>query len=190
MKRALLVGAVLLATTTAASAGTYLGLGIGPDANVGGTESISSGGRSARLLGGYSFGGLKVGAISVEASITGQSLTYNSNARGMFDAKELALAGRYNYPIGYHFEVFGKVGVHHTWLSHQDSAHYGSVYDSSGNGVLLGLGVEYRLPNIGPVHGPSFFLDYTHYMTTLEGNGFMFEGASVGMWMLGFTVGL
>ena len=186
MKRALLVGAVLLATTTAASAGTYLGLGIGPDANVGGTDSLSSGGRSARLLGGYSFGGLKVGAISVEASLTGQSLTYNTNARGMFDAKELAIAGRYSYPLGYHFEVFGKAGLHHTWLTHQSS----DVYNASGNGFLLGLGVEYRFANMGPVKGPSLFLDYTHYMASLEGDRAMYEGVNVGMWMLGFTVGL
>ena len=189
MKRAILVGSVLLATTGAASAGTYLGLGIGPDANVSGTESLDSGGRSARLLGGYSFAGIQVGRLAVEASITGQTLAYLNNARGLFDAKELGLAAKYNFPIGYNFEVFGKAGVHHTWLSHKASDHYGSVYDVSGSGLMGGLGVEYRF-TAGPIKAGSLFLDYTHYRATLEGDTAMYDGTGVGMFMLGFTVGL
>lgn len=189
MKRALLVGAVLLATTTAASAGTFLGLGIGPDANVGGVTNVESGGRSARLLGGYSFNGLDlpVGTLAIEASLTGQSLHFRSTG-GFFSTKELGLAAKYSYPLGYHFEAFGKLGVHHTWLTHEDNP-YGTIYDTSGTGVMAGLGVEYRF-SVGPIKAGSLFMDYTYYRANLDGDAFMFEGASVGMWMLGFTVGL
>lgn len=189
MKRAIVVGSVLLATTGAASAGTYLGLGIGPDANVNGISDIGSGGRSARLLGGYAFGGLKVGTLGLEASLTGQSLAYNNNIRGTFDAKEIAIAAKYNYPLGYQFEVFGKLGVHHTWLTHANPGQFGDAYDRSGSGLLFGVGAEYRL-SVGPVKAGSLFVDYTHFQADFEGSVYMNEGAGVGMWMLGFTVGL
>jgi hypothetical protein len=184
MKRALLVGAVLFSTT--ASAGTYLGLGIGPKAGVDGVMNTDSGGRSARLLGGYSFSGLPVGTLAVEASLTGQSLFYSPTG-GYFNAKELALGAKYNYPLGYHFEAFGKAGVHHTWLTHQDGGKY-SVYDKSGNGPFVGFGMEYRFA-LGPVKAGSLFLDYTYYRASLGGT-YASDGAAVRMWMLGFTVGL
>jgi hypothetical protein len=189
MKRAIVVGAVLAATTGAASAGTYLGLGIGPDANVGGISDIQSGGRSGRLLGGYTFSGLPVGTLSIEGSVTGQSLLYTNNIRGEFDAKELGIAAKYAYPLGYNFEVFGKLGAHHSWLTHSDPGKYGDSYDRSGSGILLGLGAEYRF-KLGPTRGVSLFVDYTHYKASFEGTKYMNEGASLGMWMLGFTVGL
>lgn len=191
MKRALLVGAVLLATTTAASAGTYLGLGIGPDANVGSVSYLDSGGRSARLLGGYSFGGLKVGTLSIEGSLTGQSLAFDDSVHNpsSMNAKELGVAAKYNFPIGYHFELLAKAGVHHTWVTHERPDVYGSYFDASGSGLMIGTGVEYRV-SVGPIKAGSLFLDYTYYRATLEGERQMLEDASVGMWMLGFTVGL
>ncbi|HVK89378.1 MAG TPA: outer membrane beta-barrel protein [Kofleriaceae bacterium] len=188
MKRAILVGSVLLATTGAASAGTYVGLGVGPEANVSDIQWTSSGSRSARLLGGYGFNGLRVGTLAVEASLTGQSLTYaNPNARGLLDAMELGLAAKYSYPLGDGFEVFGKLGAHHSWLSHEREG--ASTHNTSGTGVLLGVGAEFRF-KLGPTRGVSVFVDYTHYRATFEGDYFMNEGAGIGMWMLGFTVGL
>lgn len=188
MKRAIVVGAVLAATTDAASAGTFLGLGIGPDANVSDMQAVEPGGRSARLLGGYSFAGLPIGTLSIEASITGQSLLFRTAIGGEYNAKEFGLAAKYSYPLGFNFEVFGKAGVHHTTVTHDDPGNQGDTFDRSGSGLLVGIGSEFRF-KLGPTRGASLFVDYTHYMATLEGPKYM-DDASVGMWMLGFTVGL
>lgn len=177
MNRALLVMAVLMMSSTAASAGGYLGLGIGPEANVNGTDGHFDGdGRSYRLL-----GGIRFSRLSFEASLTGQDVLMMDNGGGEYASKQLALAGKYSLPLGSHFEAFGKVGVHRTWLSG------GSVYDVSGGGWLLGGGFEYRLNAL--ITGASLFVDYTHHAATLDGDVYSFE-AGVGMWMLGFTIGI
>lgn len=191
MKRAFVVGAVLLATTGAASAGTYLGLGIGSDANIGSVVYLDAGGRSARLLGGYSFTGLKVGSLSVEASLTGQSLVFHDPRvhPSTMDAKQIGIAAKYNYPLGYNFEALGKAGLHHSWISHSEPDIYGTSFDVSGSGIMIGAGFEYRV-SAGPIKAGSLFVDYTYYRASLDGESRMHEGASIGMWMMGFTVGL
>lgn len=176
MKRASLVAAILLMHGPA-SAGTYLGLGIGPEANVNGTDGHFTGdGRSYRLS-----GGIRWSRLSLEASITGQGILLLDNGGGSFDGRELALAGKYNAPLGSNFEAFGKLGVHRTWLSGN------SIYDVSGDGLLIGGGFEYRLDAV--LAGGSLLVDYTHHAATLEGDRLALE-AGVGMWMLGFTIGI
>jgi hypothetical protein len=162
-----------------ASAGWFAGLGIGPSANVNGTSEVDSGGRSARLL-----GGMRWGKLAVEGSITGQTLRFLDNILGEFDTKELAIAGKYNFPLGSNFEVFAKAGLHRTWLSHEQDP----AYDASGNGLLVGGGFEYRITT--PAVSGSLFVDYTHYAADVTGDRYGYYGDGVGMWMLGFTVGL
>lgn len=177
MKRAILVAAVLMASSSIASAGGYLGLGIGPKANVNGTDGhFEAGGRSYRLL-----GGLRFGRLAIEASVTGQDVFLIDNGGGQYDAKQLGLAGKYNLPLGSNFEAFAKLGVHRTWLSND------SIYDVAGNGLLVGGGFEYRLNAV--ITNGSLFVDYTHHAATLEGDIYAFDGG-VGMWMLGFTIGI
>ncbi len=179
MNRALVTAALLVASTSVASAGTYLGLGVGPGANFNGDERIEDGGRSARLLGGYSFG-----RFSAEASITGQTLFLNDNGGVTFDTRELALNAKFNLPLGSGFEVFGKAGLHHTWISADAS----DVYSVDGNGLLVGAGFEYRVKT--PVAAGSLWVDYTHYAGDLTGDVYAYRGAGVGMWMLGVSVGI
>ena len=181
MNRALLATSLLLAASTGtATAGGFVGLGVGPSANVNGTDGlIGSGGRSVRLLGGFRFG-----RLAIEAAITGQNLAFHDNGGDVpLAAKELSLAGKYSLPLGSNFEAFGKAGVHRTWLS-SDSG----VRNVGGNGLLVGAGFEYRLSAV--VASGSLFVDYTHFASTLAGDQYTFDGAGVGMWMIGFTVGI
>jgi hypothetical protein len=181
MTRALLTVAILVGTTTVAAAGPYAGLSIGPSASIYGTDpiNIEEGGRSLRLVGGYRFG-----PVSGEVAIGGQSLAFKDNIQGLFDTREYALAAKYNYGLGYNFEVMAKVGVAHLSLTHEQE----STYDTSGTGLLLGFGAEYRVA-VGPIKAGAITLDYSHHIATLTGVAYEFEKASIGVWMLGFTIG-
>jgi hypothetical protein len=182
MKRALLVTAILAASTQAASAGTYLGLGIGPGANVGGTDGhVDEGGRSMRLLGGYKLSVLS-GRLAIEGALSFQGLTFKDNGGPEYDGRQLGVYGKYNHPLGSDFEVFGKLGVHRTWFSSEVDA-----YAVAGQGFLVGVGAEYRLTAI--LASASVWVDYTHHMATLDGDRYSWD-AGVGMWMLGFSIGL
>jgi hypothetical protein len=181
MTRVLLVAAFLVGTSTVASAGPYVGLGIGPSASIYGTDpiGIDEGGRTLRLLGGYRFG-----PVSGELAIGGQTLTFKDNIGGLFDTREYSLAAKYNHGLGYNFEVMAKAGIARMSLSHQQD----SVYDTAGTGLLLGFGAEYRVA-VGPIKAGAITLDYSHHIATLSGDVYEFEKASIGVWMLGFTIG-
>jgi hypothetical protein len=182
MKRAIVTALVVLLSPVAASAGTYLGAGIGPEANVGANAGFIAGsGRSFRLL-----GGMKFGRLSGELSITSNGLALDARGSALpYSGYELGLAGKYSFPLGSNFEVFGKAGVQRTAFSSNDDPNY----DVSGNGILVGAGFEYRL-SVGPISAGSLWVDYTHHQASLSGAQYQVDGARVGMWMLGFTVGL
>jgi len=189
MMRALLVAALLVGTSTVAAAGPFLGLGLGPGASVGGTDKIEAGGRSFRLLGGLGLKAFSVGRLSAEASLTTQSLAFRDNVYGSFRAYELGADLRYNFPLSGGFEIFGKVGIQHSSISHESD----SAYDASGNGLLLGAGAEYLIKT--PVASGSIFVDYTLYASQLDGEDIAGHGSYTGYgnslsgWMLGVTVG-
>lgn len=147
MRRSVLVLVLLAAFATTASAGVYVGAGIGTGGYVNGDFDSKIGlekdGRSLRLFGGYQFG-----KISVELIGMGWDLHRSTT---VFQVRQLAIAGKYSFPIGYNFELFPRVGVLHTWFT-GDGAF-------EGNGVLLGGGVEYRIK--GVLAGMSVFVDYT-----------------------------
>jgi len=174
--------AVLTATASVASAGPYLGLGVGPAAGMSGGDnqygpgSFEGAGRSYRLLGGY-----QLGRLAIEALIKGQDFAYNGSR---FAGKELALAGVYHHPLGSGFEAYGKLGVHRTSLTRDVDIR---VYDVSGEGLLVGAGFALHLDAL--LASGSVFVDYTHHAADMSGDRYAFEGG-VGMWMLGFTFGL
>ena len=181
--RLCVVAAVIAASTSMASAGTYLGAGIGTSASLGGDKtSYAPDGRSGRLILGFG-----IGRVGIEANATRYGL-YSAGAS--WDATSVAAALRVAFPIGYNFELFGRGGVERTWLT--TSANRPGMPESSGNGWLLGAGVDYKI-NLG-ITGGSIFLDYTHSDT-----GFSFTNAvnqtgkfdqSAGMWTLGLTVSI
>lgn len=182
MKRVLLVATGLVAIFTAtASAGGFVGLAVGTEPGVSSEMKgvATPSGRSLRALGGFRFGGIRVGSAAVEGAINGFGVQTGRGDQTMYQA---SAAFRYNLPIGNDFEGFGRVGVERTWLSFGDEQ-----YDLSGNGFLIGGGFEYRLSAI--LANASVFLDYTiHRATLVDARGNEVGGTSRGFG-IGFTIG-
>jgi hypothetical protein len=147
MSRTALAVVMVAASASSAFAGGFVGLGIGTGAASSGDFQIDEDGRSGRLMLGYRFG-----RISIEGMGTRYDMV--SSEGHEWTGTTLALAGRYNLPLGDNFEVFGRLGLERTDLS-------GKVYDEelAGNGILFGAGAEFRLP-IAAV-GASLFVDYS-----------------------------
>jgi hypothetical protein len=183
MKRPLLVAALLIASTGVASAGVYGGLSVGPDGAVQDDAfDLNSGGRAIRLLGGY-----RLGRLSAEASITGNTLRDRDG--GDVDHRQIALVGKYNFPLGSNFEVFGRAGIQRTWLTLDDRVP--ESYDVSGNGIIFGPGIEYVLKFVAA--SATIRLDYTIGYAKPSSEAFEDAGGvsfTSGQWMLGFTVGI
>ncbi len=184
MVRAALV-VIVLAGSSVAHAGGYLGLGIGTSPSVGSDkDQFEADGRSARLLLGSRFG-----QVSVEGGIGGFGiLQVNSPHPGLNPLGTMyqaSLAVKASLPLSDGFEVFGKAGVAHTWLSASDKD---PTFDADGNGLLLGGGAEYRFkPSM--VGSAPIFIDYQFNKTGLTGDRFD-TSASYRMWTLGFSVGI
>lgn len=181
MTRALLVAALLVGTSSVAAAGPYVGLGIGPSPGLssGTTEDPSERGRSFRLLGGYRFKFLKVGALGVEANFTDYDARWNRFG-GNVSIRHFGLFGKYSFPLGSNFEVFGRLGVQHTTLSPDDDPG-----DYSDNGIGVAAGAEYAITL--PFVSGSVFLDYSiTHAGELTDDPYSLTSRQ---WMLGVTVG-
>ena len=162
---------VLAASSGVASAGTYLGLGIGTGPEFDSdTVEFESQGRSGRAI-----LGSRWSKLSVEGSLGKYSLM---NAEGY----QASAAGKLNFPLGSGFEVFGKLGAQHTWVRTDDP-----MYDASGNGYLVGGGFEYRL-NLG-IGATSIWVDYQYSHADLESERKNYDLGSR-MWTLGLSVGI
>jgi len=182
MRTALVAAVTLASLTSVASAGTYIGLGVGSEArgssDRGGIEGSTDGyERSGRLMVGFGI----LSKVAIEAQASRFDITFDNYG---YDATQLAIAGKLSLPIGNNFEFFAKGGLQRTSLTGGN----GYQYDSAGTGLLLGGGFEYRL-NLG-VTSASVFVDYQRSSTSYLNNyGLEFE-ASSGMWTLGATVSL
>jgi hypothetical protein len=182
MKCVLLVATGVLAISSicsissTASAGGYLGLGLGttPGVNDEMATTATPVGRSLRGLGGIQFG-----KLSVEGALNGFGVVTNRGDRTVYQA---SVAAKLNLPLGNHFEGFGRAGLERTWLNLDDDR-----YDFAGNGFLVGAGFEYRL-DLG-LHNASIFVDYTIHHASLENTRGQVDETSR-IWGLGFTVGI
>ncbi len=199
MTRAFLVAAVLVGTSGVAAAGPYVGFALGPSPSLS-NELSSTGrpdgwhpvfgpnGRAGRLLGGYRFDALKLGSISIEGALTAYGLTDTYHPEREYGGRQAMLSGKYNYPLASGFEVFGRLGVHHTWITSDidgDSTR-------SGSGFLIGAGAEYRFSL--PMAKASLWLDLTYNPAKLDDARIETETGSrsyaARLWMLGFTFGI
>jgi hypothetical protein len=179
MKRTLLVFTALLATSTSASAGTYLGLGFGTDPAVNDqfrmSTTASPEGRSLRGLVGFRFGN-----FAIEGTLNGFGVRLPTfGAQRVYQA---SVAAKLSVPLANNFEAFGRGGLERTWLNIGDER-----YDYMGDGYLLGAGFEFRLNAV--LANASLFVDYTIHQATLLSPTQEVD-ASSRMWALGFTVGI
>ncbi len=156
MKTCALAIGILALGGSLASAGTYVGLGVGSGIDTNGDGSYSSSDRTGKLLVGYSFGQIAIEAAGQRGSLV------DANAAG-FDLTQLSVAGKYNLPLADGFEAFGRVGYQRTSLSSQT----GATPDTAGTGLLIGAGIEYKLNLVAT--SASIFLDYNFATTSLEG---------------------
>lgn len=179
MMRAALAVAFVAVTSSAASAGTYVGLGIGTNAISDDQDRLVEDGRSGRLL-----LGMRFGQFSIEGMFSGYGVALaDQSGNDPMDAYQFSIAGKFNLPLGSGFEAYGRAGLQHTRMSG------GAVedYDVDGNGFLVGAGFEYRL-NLGIGSG-SIWVDYQINKAELEGDRFMFDATSRA-WTLGLSIGI
>jgi hypothetical protein len=182
MTRAVLALFVVTATSTAASAGTYFGLGVGSAADmVSNTSGITMKGndRSLRGIVGYRFG-----RLSVEGAVSHYGMFLNALP---FDSNMASASLKYSLPLGSGFGVFGSAGLQHTWLSTSSQG----GFSADGTGYVLGLGAEYRL-NVSLLGGASIFVDYQRAETsfTNSSNAKTNYDGQAGLFTLGLTVSL
>jgi hypothetical protein len=177
MKSALLVASGVMAISTAASAGGYLGLGLGTEPGINDEMTLTATpvGRSLRGLGGVRFGN-----VSVEGALNGFDMLTHSN--GGTTAYQLSAALKLNLPLGNNFEAFGRGGLERTWLGVHDPNQ-----DLMGDGFLVGGGFEYRLNAV--LTNASIFVDYNVHRATLESRVNQVD-STTRFWGLGFTVGI
>ncbi len=181
MMRLGLTAVTLAALTSVASAGTYLGIGVGSEtsggAEIDGTDigSMDGYGRSGRLMVGSRFS-----KLSIEGQASRFDVAFNNYTYG---ATQVAAVLKLSIPLGNNFEFFGKGGLERTWLSDNNS-----MLDAAGNGILLGAGFEYRL-SLG-VTSASIFVDYQRASTGFENDYPQRWDGVTSMWTLGATVSL
>ena len=168
--------ATIVTPAASASAGTYIGLGVGTAPNLDG-QRVKPDGRSGRLFAGFRFG-----QISVEGGATFYGVVTTGAGKGNYTAAELFAAGKYSLPLGSGFEAFGRAGLHRTSISVTPD-----TSSRSGVGVLIGAGFEYKL-NLGIGQG-SLFVDYTLNEVNLA-NTRNSQQENAGIWTLGVSLGL
>jgi hypothetical protein len=179
MKSALLLATGVMAISTTASAGGYLGLALGTQPGV--NEELTTMAPNARPVGRSlrGLGGMRFGNFSVEGALNGFGVVTNRGDQTIYQA---SVAAKLNLPLGNNFEGFGRAGLERTWLDLGDDR-----YNYAGNGFLIGAGFEYRL-DIG-ISNASIFVDYTiHHATLADTRGKADETSRI--WALGFTVGI
>lgn len=179
-------GAVILASmTSVASAGTYIGLGVGSESTGGAEYSDGRGSVGGGMDGFERSGRLMVGKRMSKLSVEGQASRFDVNFDyNGYEATQLALALKLSLPLGSGFEFFGKGGLERTWLSGGPSEMHGAA----GNGLLLGAGFEYQF-SLG-LTGASIFVDYQRASTSFENEYMVAWDGVTSMWTLGATVSL
>lgn len=182
MKNLVAAGALVTACviSNTASAGTYVGLGIGTAPSMGeAKDRLDAGGRSGKL-----FVGTRFGQFAAEGGIGRFGVLRLNNDRFIDygDAYQGFVAAKLSLALGNNFEAFGRAGLHKTWMG-------ADPLGTSGSGFLIGAGMEYRL-NLAVGQG-SIFVDYQfNSVNDLSGDRIKFDQASYRMFTIGATIGL
>lgn len=182
MKRAALSIALVAATSSIASAGGYVGIGVGTNALSDSEDRLVEDGRSARVFGGYRFRPMRFGSFAVEAGISGYGIGLKDRTSVVeMDAYQLSLAARFDVPLGSNFDAFGRLGIQHTTAGAENP-----IYDTSGNGFLVGAGLAYRFDaRVGK--GAAVSIDYQINKVDLEGER-LTTSVTERQWTLGLAL--
>jgi hypothetical protein len=128
-----LATALLIASVSTASAGSYVSLGLGGDPVLQGelmTAADGDGdGGNGRLALGQSFG-----RLALEGSLSRFALATD-------EATAAGVHARLTLPIDGAFGVFGRLGLERVWLGAEGDR----IGDDTADGYVGGLGLEYRL---------------------------------------------
>ncbi len=181
MRTALVTAVTLASLTSVASAGTYIGLGIGSEAR----GDAEANGQSIGTMDGYERSGrLMLGQRISKLSVEGQLSRFDQGLGvGTYEGTQAAILAKLSLPLGSGFEFFAKGGLQRTWLNHSEPA-----LDAAGSGLIFGGGFEYRLDLT--VTSASIFVDYQRASSDFSSDYPMqWEGTS-SMWTLGATVSL
>lgn len=170
-RRTLLATALLAATATTASAGSYLSLGLGGDPVLSGELSAAAdgdAGGNGRLAVGQRFG-----RLALEGSLSRFGLaTEQATAAGVHVRLTLPLDGA----LG----AYGRLGLERVWLGAEGDR----LGDRTADGMVGGVGLEYRLE--APLLGQAAL------WAEVSQNKLDTEAGEVGvrLWTLGLSIGL
>ena len=178
MKTALVLVVGSLAISSTAVAGGYLGLALGTQPGANDDFETKIGAPTGRSLRGLA--GLRFGNVSIEAALNGFDVL--APRYGEHTAYQASASLKLNLPIGNDFEVFGRVGAERTRLTLNNNG-----FDFTGDGLLAGAGIEYRLNAV--LANASIFLDYNVHHSTMESVRFNVDD-TLRIWAIGFSVGL
>ncbi|WP_428262345.1 outer membrane beta-barrel protein [Haliangium sp.] len=169
-----------------AQADTYISVGVGSDAILGGdldafrTDDSTSG----RLGLGFRTGGFAIEAVGFGTGLQPAS----GVAAGGSGARSLSLGVdlKYHVAILLGLEGYGRAGLHKSWLNASKADPNAS--DFEGSGSVFGLGLAYCFPT--PVISASVWLDYGHQTVDLRDAVERTMSGTVDMVLIGVSVGI
>jgi hypothetical protein len=162
----------LAASASPALAGSYISLGIGGEPALQGdldTAAAGQDGGNGRLALGQRFGRFAVEASASRFAIPGD------------DAIAAGIHARVAFPLGHHFEAYGRLGLERLWLGDSPM----TTVKGDASGYVGAAGLEYRLT--APLLGSASI------WAELSQDTFKTEGGADGgvrLWTLGASVGL
>jgi|GEM_PF-3263922 len=172
LSAAILVAA-LLATSSLASAGTYVSLGLGGTPDPQGELAIATAGGSSDVAQRRAALGFSLSRVAVEATVARYPL-------GAGHATAAGVHARLSIPIDGGFGAYGRIGLERAWLSGL-APRLGERAD----GVAGGLGLEYRVD--APLLGrAAIWAEVSQDQLTFADDS---EGGAR-MWTVGLSLGL
>ena len=177
--------ALVTVSSGVASAGGYIGLGIGtgPAASTDGKVfdrdlDLTSDGRSYRVLGGSRFG-----RFAIEGAF-GKFDMFSEGLVEAFDVYQVQVSGKFTLPLDPHFGAFGRLGVNKLWFKNSGDR---SDTNVDGSGLVAGAGFEYKFDVVAT--SGTIFVEYQYSAADLSGERDDWGSSSVRMWTLGATIG-
>ncbi len=172
LRRALVAAALLTATVTSASAGSYVSLGLGGDPVLQGELRAAADGDgdggNGRLALGQGFG-----RLALEGSLSRFGL-------GTDQATAAGIHVRLTVPIDGAFGAYGRLGLERVWLGAEGDR----LGDTTADGMVGAIGLEYRLK--APLLGQAAIWGEVSedQLETAAGD------VGVRLWTLGLSVGI